>query len=127
MNGPHLRWSCYAIIVNGFVNAFLSFNIVIRNAIFSFVMTKLLTIFIKKSIIDVWWDPKCTFVQGMAQLSHRSRTTSAKKSQKQPSRGVLRKSRSKNIEQIYRSVIFETALRRHGCSPVNLLHIFRTP
>ena len=47
MNGPHLRWSCYAIIVNGFVNAFLSFNIVIRNAIFSFVMTKLLTIFIK--------------------------------------------------------------------------------
>ena len=55
--------------------------------------------------------------------------------QKQPSRGVFKKRRSENIQQIYRrtpmpkcdlqSNFIESALR-HGCSPVNLLHIFRT-
>ena len=58
--------------------------------------------------------------------------------QKQPSRRVLRKRCSKNTQQIYRrtpmpncdfnkvaSNFIEIALR-HGCSPVNLLHIFRT-
>ena len=57
--------------------------------------------------------------------------------QKQPFRGVLRKMYSDNIEQIYRtpkmkcdfskvaSNFIEIAFQ-HGCSPVNLLHIFRT-
>ena len=39
--------------------------------------------------------------------------------QKQPPRGVLKKRCSENMQKIL-------ALR-HGCSPVNLLHIFRTP
>ena len=38
--------------------------------------------------------------------------------QKQPSRGILRKTYSENMKQI--------ALR-HACSPVNLLRNFRTP
>ena len=49
--------------------------------------------------------------------------------QKQPSRGVLRKRCSENMQQIYRRTSMpkcEITLR-HGCSPVNLLHIFRTP
>ena len=59
--------------------------------------------------------------------------------QKQPSRRVLRKKCSENMQQIYRrrpirkcgfktfqSNFIEIALR-HGCSPVNLLHNFRTP
>ena len=59
--------------------------------------------------------------------------------QKQPLRGVLKKRCSENMQQFMgeypcRSVIsiklqsnfIEIALR-HGCSPVNLLHIFRTP
>ena len=37
--------------------------------------------------------------------------------QKQPPRGVFKKRCTENMQQIY----------RHGCSPVNLLHIFRTP
>ena len=59
--------------------------------------------------------------------------------QKQPSRGVLRKRNSENMQQIYRehpcrSVIsiklqsnFNEITLRHGCSLVNLLHIFRVP
>ena len=59
--------------------------------------------------------------------------------QKQPSREVLKKRCSGNMQQIYRrtpcwSVVsikllcnfIEIALR-HGCSPVNLPHIFRIP
>ena len=54
--------------------------------------------------------------------------------QKQSSRGVPRKRCSKNMQHIYRRTpilkcdcnFIEIALR-HGCSPVNLLHIFRTP
>ena len=59
--------------------------------------------------------------------------------QKQSSRGFLRKEYSENMHQIYRRTpmpkcdfnkvacnFIEIALR-HGCSPVNLLHIFRTP
>ena len=53
--------------------------------------------------------------------------------QKQPSRDVLIKRYSENMQQIYRrtpmlklqSNFIEITLR-HGCSPVNLLHIFRT-
>ena len=53
--------------------------------------------------------------------------------QKQPSRGILRNRCSENIQQIYRrtrmsklrSKFIEITLRR-GCSPVTLLHIFRT-
>ena len=56
--------------------------------------------------------------------------------QKQPSRDALRKSCSKNMQQIYRRTpmtkfdfnkvcnFIEITLR-HGCFPVNLLHIFR--
>ena len=56
--------------------------------------------------------------------------------QKQPSRGVLRKKYSENMQQIYRrtpirkcdfnKVALHFALQ-HGPSPVNLLHIFRIP
>ena len=61
--------------------------------------------------------------------------------QKQPPRGVSRKSCSENMQQIYMRTpmpkcdfnkvallcnFIEITLR-HGCSPVNLLHIFRTP
>ena len=59
--------------------------------------------------------------------------------QKQPSKGVFSKTCSENMQQIYRRIpmpkcgfneitsnFIEIALR-HGCSPVNLLHIFRTP
>ena len=54
--------------------------------------------------------------------------------QKQPSRGVFSKRCSENMQQIYRRTpmpkceitLFEVTLR-HECSPVNLLHIFRTP
>ena len=55
--------------------------------------------------------------------------------QKPPSRGALRKRCSDNMQQIYRRTLIpkgnfmpkcEITLR-HGCSPVNLLHIFRTP
>ena len=51
--------------------------------------------------------------------------------QKQPSRDVLRKRCSKNMQQIYRRTPMSTcnvnkvAALRHGCSPVNLMHIFR--
>ena len=41
--------------------------------------------------------------------------------QKQPLRGVPRKRCSENMQQIYKITL------RHGCSPVNLWHIFRTP
>ena len=60
--------------------------------------------------------------------------------QNQPSRGVLKKRYSENMQQIHMrtpmpeydisikllSNFFEITLR-HGCFPVNLLHIFRTP
>ena len=58
---------------------------------------------------------------------------------KQPSRGVLRKRCSENTHQIYRRTPCRSAILikllcnfieitlRHGCSPVNMLHIFRTP
>ena len=59
--------------------------------------------------------------------------------QKQPSWGVYRKRCSENMQQIYRRTVIlkydfnkvasnfiEIALQ-YGCSPINLLHIFRTP
>ena len=52
--------------------------------------------------------------------------------QKQPPRGVLKKMCSEKMQQIYRRTpmpkcnFIEIALW-HGCSPVNLLHSFRTP
>ena len=50
--------------------------------------------------------------------------------QKQPSRGVLIKRCSENMQQIYRrtprTTIIEITLP-YGRSPVNLMHIFRTP
>ena len=57
--------------------------------------------------------------------------------QKQPSRGVLTKSFSENMQQIYRrtskpkcdfnDIAFHKIVLWHGCSPVNLLYIFRRP
>ena len=59
--------------------------------------------------------------------------------QKQPSRGVLRKRYSENMQQIYRTTTCRSVISiqllcnfieiklRHVCSPINLLHIFRTP
>ena len=58
--------------------------------------------------------------------------------QKQPSRCVLRKRWFENMQQIYRrtpmlkcdfnKILKQLEIRlRHGCSPVSLLHIFRTP
>ena len=43
--------------------------------------------------------------------------------QKQQPRGVPRKRCSENMQQIYRRT---QIVLRHGCSPVNLMHIFRT-
>ena len=63
------------------------------------------------------------------------------KKQKQPPRGVFKKKCSENMQQIYtrtpmhkcdfnkvakQSNFIDIALQ-HGCSSVNLLHIFRTP
>ena len=52
---------------------------------------------------------------------------------KQPSRGVPRKRCSENMQKIYRRKTHAQLLcnfieikLRHGCSPANLLHIFRT-
>ena len=68
-------------------------------------------------------------------------TTCKSPSQKQPHRGVPRKRCSENMQQVYRRTpmprcdlnkvallcnLIEIALW-HGCSPVNLLHIFSTP
>ena len=59
--------------------------------------------------------------------------------QKQPPRGVLWKSYSENMQQIYRRTTIRNVISiklfcnfigitlLHGCCPVNLLHIFRTP
>ena len=60
--------------------------------------------------------------------------------QKQPLGGVLKKSYSENMQQIYRKQhlcqsVISIKLQRnfieitlcHGCFPVNLLHIFRIP
>ena len=52
--------------------------------------------------------------------------------QKQPTRGVSRKRCSENMQQIYRKAPmpkcdFNKIALRHGCFPVSLLHIFRTP
>ena len=48
--------------------------------------------------------------------------------QKQPPREVLKKKRSENMQQIYRRICsnFIEITLWHGCSPVSLLHIFRT-
>ena len=61
------------------------------------------------------------------------------KLQKQPSRGVFKKRCSENMQPIYKKTPipkcdfkkltcnFIEIARWHGCSPVNLLDIFRTP
>ena len=47
--------------------------------------------------------------------------------QKQQSRSVLREKCSENMQQIYRRLAHNEVWLWHGCSPVKLLHIFRTP
>ena len=58
-----------------------------------------------------------------------------KKLQKQPSRGVIKERCSENNQQIYKKTpmpkcefnnVSEQVTLWHGCSPVNLIHIFRT-
>ena len=53
------------------------------------------------------------------------------KLQKQPPRGVPRKKCSESMQQIYRRPPMLRCdfnkVAKHGWSPVNLLHIFRTP
>ena len=43
--------------------------------------------------------------------------------QRQPSRGVPRKRCSENMQQICKAILLKL---QHGCSPVFLMHIFRT-
>ena len=69
---------------------------------------------------------------------HVKRTFKSYSFQKQPSRGVLRKRSTENMQQIYRRTSCRSAISIklqsnfieitlwHGCSPVNLLHFFRT-
>ena len=53
--------------------------------------------------------------------------------QKEPSRGVVKKRCSVNMQKIYKRTPmtkqsnFAVIALRHGCSSANLLHIFRTP
>ena len=48
--------------------------------------------------------------------------------QKQPSRAVLRKRCSENMQQIYRRTLMSKCRSaKHWCSPINLLHIFTIP
>ena len=70
-------------------------------------------------------------------FSHQCCKTFFENLQKQPFRGVLKKRCSENMQQIYRIMpcrsvisikllyIFLKITLRHGCSPVNLLHIFQ--
>ena len=51
---------------------------------------------------------------------------SSKLGQKQSSRGVLRKRCSENIQKNVLENTYTGITLRHGCLPVNLLHIFRT-
>ena len=82
----------------------------------TFVSTYFKICFRNKKQLSLWfWKPPHFCVKWLAQ--------------KQPPRGVPRKSCSENMQQIYTRTpmpIIEITLR-HGCSTVNLLHIFRTP
>ena len=91
-----------------------------------------LTIITKRSVLDVAavLDPP---LRVPATLSQTSAHEKWKLIQKQPSRVVLRKSCSENMQEIYRrtsrnlqQISFIEITRWHGCCPVNLLHIFRT-
>ena len=64
--------------------------------------------------------------------SFKKKYDALKKVEKQPLRGVPRKRFSENMQQIYRRTPmpkcnFIEIVLRYGCSPVNLLHIFRIP
>ena len=99
-------------------------------------------IFAKRTMLDSWQGSEYTSLRLFCIATEISTTKvyPANKLQKQPSRGVLKKKwYSENMQQIYsehpcRSVISIKMLCNfigiplwHGCSPVNLLHIFRTP
>ena len=80
----------------------------------------------KQSSIGVLWK-RCS--ENMQQIYRRTPMTKCDFNQvaKQLSRGVLRKWFSENMQQIHRRAPMtkcDFALR-HGCSAVNLLHIFR--
>ena len=86
-------------------------------------------------IIGTWYVPEYAS-EYFVNLGHFTRKSSFySKPLKQPFRAVLEKRCSENMQKIYRrtpmpkrdySNFIEIALR-HGCSPVNLLHIFRIP
>ena len=64
--------------------------------------------------------------------SFKKKYDALKKVEKQPLRGNPRKRCSENMQQIYRRTPmtkcnFIEIVLRYGCSPVNLLHIFRIP
>ena len=69
-------------------------------------------------------------------LTYFTTGTPSSKNQKQPSRIALMKRCSGNMHQMYwripvpKSDLFRNFIEitlRHRCSPINLLHIFRTP
>ena len=84
------------------------------------------------SVLWIWSFPTNTFIKDMS-FSFMCNI------QKQPLRGVLMKRCSENMQQIYRRTPMPSAISikllcnfmeitlRHGCSPVNFLHIFRKP
>ena len=88
-------------------------------------------------IVHVLWFQNCCTIKVKKSLNRNV----IRKIQKQVSKDVLRRKCSENMQQIYRrtpmpkcdfnkvakqSNFIEITLR-HGCSPVNLLHNFRTP
>ena len=70
------------------------------------------------------------FMTCISQIAYvRSDKLEQKHIQKQPSRIVLSKRCSGNMQQIYRGTCMLKChfnKLKHGCSPVNLLHIFKT-
>ena len=96
------------------------------------------TIFVKQQNIVLQTNNKDNTISKQSK-QEKNKQSVTMEIQKQPPRGVLNKRCSENVQQIYRrapmskcdfnkvaSNFIEIALR-HGCSPVNLLHIFRTP
>ena len=71
-------------------------------------------------------------VSGGIEMEYKHEMAEQYKSQKQPSRGVLRERFSEKMLQISKRTpmpkcnFIEIALR-YGCSPVNLSHVFKLP
>ena len=84
-------------------------------------------------IVHVLWFQNCCTIKVKKSLNRNV----IRKIQKQASKDVLRRECSENMQQIYRRTPMPISIEllcnfieftlRHGCSPVNLLHNFRTP